>query len=143
MNLYEMYQTDTGKERDKGVKLEFPGGAKIWVRRAGGQNTAYEKAIEAVMKPYRRQIRQNMLEEGKAQELEAVAYARGVILDWEGVNDEAGNTLDCTEENIVKLFTDLPDLFVEVKQQATDLSNFRREQQESDAKNSGKRSNMN
>ena len=143
MNLYEMYQTDTGKECGKGVKLEFPGGAKIWIRRAGGQNTAYEKAIEAVMKPYRRQIRQNMLEEGKAQELEAVAYARGVILDWEGVTDESGNNLDCTEDNIVKLFTDLPDLFVEVKQQATDLSNFRREAQESDAKNSGKRSNMN
>ena len=143
MNLYEMYQTDTGKERDKGVKLEFPGGAKIWIRRAGGQNTAYEKAIEAVMKPYRRQIRQNMLEEGKAQELEATAYARGVVLDWEGVTNEAGNALDCTEENIIKLFTDLPDLFVEVKQQATDLSNFRREAQESDAKNSGKRSSMN
>ena len=142
MNLYDMYKTDTGKERDKGVELEFPGGAKIWVRRAGGQNTAYEKALEAVMRPYRRQIRQNMLEEGKAQELEAIAYARGVIIDWEGVTDEEGNALEFTEANAIKLFADLPDLFSEVKQQATDLSNFRREQQESDAKNSKKRSDM-
>jgi len=92
------------------------------------------------MKPYRRQIQQGLLDEGKARELEARVYARGVIIDWDGVTDEAGNELECTEENVVKVFTDLPDLFTEVKQQANDLSNFRREQQESDAKNSRTRS---
>jgi len=140
MGLYDLYKTDTKKERDQGVEVEFPGDAKVWLRRAGGQNTDYEKALEKVMKPYRRQIQQGMLDEDKSRELEARVYARGVIIDWDGVTDEQGNELDCTEENIVKLFTDLPDLFVELKQQATDLSNFRREQTGEDAKNYKKHS---
>ena len=143
MSLYDLYKTDTSKEKDDGVEIEFPGDAKVWIRRAGGQNTAYEKALDAVMKPHRRQLQQGMLDEGKARELEARVYARGVIIDWSGVTDESGKTLDCTEENIVKLFTDLPDLFTEVKQQANDLSNFRREQVEADAKNSRTRSTTN
>jgi len=140
MNLYDLYQTDQKKERDNGVEVEFPGGVKLWIRRAGGNNVAYEKALDEVMKPYRRQLQQGLLDEGKARELEARVYARGVIINWEGVTDESGAKMDCTEENIVKLFTDLPDLFVEVKQQATDIANFRVEQREADAKNSGNRS---
>jgi len=36
MSLYDLYSTDASKERDKGVEIEFPGDAKIWIRRAGG-----------------------------------------------------------------------------------------------------------
>jgi len=140
MSLYDLYGTDQKKERDAGVEVEFPEGVRMWIRRAGGSNTRFERALDAVMKPYRRQIQQNLLEEGKARELEARVYARAVIIDWEGVTDEKGNVLDCTEENIVKLFTDLPDLFTEIKQQAQELANFRLEQREADRKNSKTRS---
>lgn len=140
MNLYDLYKTDSSKEREKGVEIEFPGGATIWVRRAGGSNTQFSKALDAVMKPYRRQIQQGILEDGKANELEARAYARGVIIDWSGVTGPDGKEMECTEENIVQLFTDLPDLFTEVKQQANDLANFRSQEQEADAKNSKTRS---
>jgi len=140
MSLYDVYKTDAAKERDQGIEMDLPGGAKMWLRRAGGANTKFDKVMDAVMKPYRRQIQQGTLEEGKAEELEATVYARAVIIDWEGVTDESGNVLDCTEENIVKVFTDLSDLFIDVKQQASNMSNFRAEQQAEDAKNSKGRS---
>jgi len=143
MGLYDVYKTDVKKESDKGIEMDLPGGAKMWLRRAGGANTRFDKAMDAVMKPFRRQIQQGILEEGKARELEATVYARAVVIDWEGVTDEKGKMLDCTEENIVKLFCDLPDLFMDVKQQASDMANFRRQQQESDAKNSKTRSGTN
>lgn len=143
MSIYDIYKTDAAKERDQGIEMELPGGAKIWLRRAGGANTKFDSVMDAVMKPYRRQIQQGILDEGKAAELEATVYARAVVIDWAGVTDEDGNLLDCTEENIVKVFTDLPDLFLDVKQQASSMANFRRAQQEEDAKNSGSRSTTN
>ena len=143
MGLYDVYKTDVKKETKTGIKMEWGDDLKIWLRRAGGNNSQFNKAMDAVMKPYRRQLQNETLEEGKAQELEATVYARAVVVDWEGVTDEKGKTLDCTEENIVKVFCDLPDLFLDVKQQAQSMANFRAEQQEADAKNSKTRSGTN
>ena len=143
MNLYEVYKTDTTKERENGIRVDLPGDAAIWLRRAGGANSHFDRAMDAVMKPYRRQLQMGTLDDGKAEELMATVYARSVVIDWEGVTDEQGNKLDCTEENIVKVFTDLPDLFEDVKAQAGNMANFRREEVEEAKGNSGKRSTMN
>lgn len=143
MSLYDIYKTNREKERNKGIEMELPDGARIWLRRAGGSNTMFDKVQDAVTKPYRRQIQQSILEEGKARELDATVYARAVVIDWQGVTDENGQLLECTEENIVKLFTELPDLFVDVKQHASDMANFRDAQRAEDAGNSKKRSTTN
>lgn len=143
MSLYEVYKTDEAKEQDEGIRVDLPGGAQIWLRRAGGANTKFDRVMDTVMKPYRRQIQQGLLDEGKAQELEATVYARAVVIDWKGVTDENGETLDCTEANIVKVLTDLPDLFVDLKTQAQSMANFRKAEQEADAGNSKKRSTTN
>lgn len=130
MNLYEVYKTDANKEAEEGIKVDLPGGASISLRRAGGGNGLFDRAMDTVMKPYRRQLQMGTLDDGKADELMARVYARAVVIDWQGVTDEKGKKLDCTEENVVKLFTDLPDLFEDIKAQASNMANFRRQEQE-------------
>lgn len=130
MSLYEVYKTDSTKEREEGIKVDLPGGASIRLRRAGGSNVQFDRAMDAVMKPYRRQLQMGTLDDGKADELMARVYARAVVIDWENVTDEKGKKLSCTEENIVKVFTDLPDLFEDIKAQASNMANFRRAEQE-------------
>ena len=66
----------------------------------------------------------------------AEAYAEAVIIGWRGVKDHQGRELPFTKENAVKLLTDLPELFADIRGQAKDIANFRKAAIEADAKNS-------
>ena len=48
-----------------------------------------------------------------------------MVLGWKGVTDRDGNELPFTKDNVVTLLTDLPDLFNELRNEATRQSNFR------------------
>jgi hypothetical protein len=62
-------------------------------------------------------------------------YVETVVLGWEGMLDAAGNPLPFNKENALKLFTDLPDLFQDVMEQAGKLALFREDIREDEAKN--------
>ena len=66
----------------------------------------------------------------------AEVYADAVIVGWSGVKDEAGKEMAFSRENVIKLLTDIPELFRDIQQQANLVSNFRAEAKEADAKNS-------
>lgn len=132
-NPYELFKTD-GDLETKGVVLNY-GGFKITVARAGGANKKYSKVFEAKIRPHRRAIANGTLDETTDRQVMAEVYADAVVLGWEGVTDKEGDEMPFTKANVVKLFTDLPDLFVDVIQQANTVSVFRQDELEVDAKN--------
>lgn len=131
--LHELFKTNQDKE-SKGVVLDY-GDVKITIARAGGNNKAFAKEMEKLTKPFRRQISAGTLPDKTADIILKKAYAKHVILNWEGVVDEQGNPVPCTEENIIKVFDELPDFFIDIQEQSRNIGLFRDEEIEDAAKN--------
>ena len=139
MSLYKQFATDKNVERD-GVVLSYGKNSKnkdinIRIARAGGANIRYAKLLEAAIKPYRRQLQNETMDNGVAEDITMRVYAQSVVLGWEGVEDENGNDMEFTVENCMKLFKDLPDLWADIQSQATRAALFRQDILEADAKN--------
>lgn len=133
-NLYEMFGTDKRFEQE-GIWYAFSEDTKFLLARAGGSNVRFAKVLEAKTRPYRRQIENESIDLDLANGLLIEAFAEAVLLGWQGVTDADGNDLPYSRENAVKLLKDLPDLFAELRNEATRLSNFRTEEIEEDAGN--------
>lgn len=139
MSLYRQFKTDTKLEKE-GVLLHYGTNSKgkdimIRVARAGAGNDAYVKRMEAKVKPYRRQIQNETIERALLTGILREVFAETVVLGWDGVEDENGKDMPFSKDNCVKLFTDLPDLFEDVQEQAQKAALFRAEIREADAKN--------
>ena len=139
MSLYKQFATDKNVERD-GVVLSYGKNSKnkdinIRIARAGGANIRYTKLLEAAIKPYRRQLQNETMDNGVAEDITMRVYAQSVVGGWEGVEDENGNDMEFTVENCMKLFKDLPDLWADIQSQATRAALFRQDILEADAKN--------
>lgn len=134
MNAYDMYGADKQKEVD-GITLDF-GEFKIKIARAGGANLNFAKVMEEISRPYRRAMAQNVLDPKIGERILAEGYAKAIVKKWEGVKDADGNDLPFSVDNCIKLFTDLPDLFAAVREEAEKLANFKKAAKEDEAKNS-------
>lgn len=142
MSLYNLFKTDENLEKD-GIWIEYGEASngeptRIKIARAGGQNTAFTKALDKATKPYRKAIQTGMLDDKTADRIYKDVFADKVVLDWMNVEGPDGKMMDFTKENVMKLFTDLPDLFADLREQAGNVSLFRAEVREADLGNSGK-----
>jgi hypothetical protein len=127
MSLYSLFETVDNLENE-GIFLEISPGVKFKVRRMGGKNKKYSEVMAKLSRPYKRQIDQGLLEEQTARKLLQRAFIRTVLCGWEGVTDKNGVDLQYTEENAETIFTDLPDLFDVLQEEAQKLSNFKEEE---------------
>lgn len=139
MSLYRQFKTDSKLEKE-GVLLEYGQNSKgksicIRIARANSSNDAYVKRMEAKVKPHRRQIQNETIERALLVGILREVFAETVVLGWENVEDENGKDMPFTKDNCIKLFTDLPDLFEDVQEQAQKAALFRAEIREADAKN--------
>jgi hypothetical protein len=135
MSIYTKFKTDKNREKD-GVTLDYGDGVMIHIARAGGSNTAYLKAMEKMYRKHRRQIQLETLPEETAAKLLREIWADTVVLGWEGITDEkTGGPIEFSRDACIKLFEDLPDLFVDIREQATSAALFREANKEEDAKN--------
>lgn len=138
-SLYRQFQANGDLEK-KGVLLEYGmnnAGLPITIRiaRAGGSNDRFVKRMEAKVKPFRRQIQTETMDGELAKRLVREVYAETVVLGWENVEDKDGNPLDFSVANAIALFTDLPDLFADVQEQAGRAALFREQNLEAEAGN--------
>lgn len=134
MSLYRHFKTSARQEAE-GVDLSYPGGVKIKIARAGGSNLAFKKAFERLARRYRRQLELEILPLDVQNKLLQEVYADTVVLGWEGVTDELGRPMEHTRDNVLKLFTDLPDLWADVKTCAENATLFREHLDELESKN--------
>jgi len=121
-SVYEAFETSKSLESD-GVVVDF-GDFKFILARAGGSNRKFNAAVERRMRPHRRALQAGTLDPEVGDRIAAECFAEAVVLGWEGVTDRQGNPLPFTRENCVQLLLDLPDLFADLRTQATNLSNF-------------------
>lgn len=131
---YSAFQTDS-KMETAGVVLDFGDAGKFRVARAGGSNKRFNTKMMSVTKPHRHAIDQGTLDDSVATALFIDVYAETVVMSWEGVTGPDGQTLEFNKANVVKLLTDLPDLFTSIRRECEKAANFRAEALESDAKN--------
>ena len=134
MSLYSKFATDPSVE-NQGIFLDYGDGCKIRIRRAGGANKEYIKAIERLSRTHRFQIQTGRLSIDESRQIMAEVYANTIVLGWEGVKGPNGEEILFSKENCLKLFTDLPDLFADVQAQADNAAFFRVNIDEADAKN--------
>lgn len=141
MNLYKQFNTDTKRERD-GINLQYgfvdeaqTKPIQIRIARAGGSNAAYKRVLENRVKPYRRQIQNETLDLDTMTAIMREVYAETIVLGWNNVQDAEGNDMAFSKENVIKLFTDLPELFEDVQNAASTQALFRQETLEQEAKN--------
>lgn len=148
---YAMFKTNKDTEKN-GITLNY-GDFYIVVGRAGGANQKFKGAMKRIFDPHRRAIQTDTLPEKKMTELMVQAYAESNVYDWgykakpedkdfvQGkflAKDDKGIdvVLDLNRDNVIKVFTDLPDLFTDVQEQAGKVSLFRDVIDEEDGKNS-------
>ncbi len=139
MSLYKNFKTDGNVEK-LGVVLEYGNNSKgkpmsIRIARAGGNNTKFSKTVEFKTRPYRRQLQNETLEQEVSDRILREVYAEAVILGWDNVEDEAGKEMAFTKENVIKLLTDLPELFKDIQEQSQKTALFRAELLENDSGN--------
>jgi hypothetical protein len=140
MSLYSAYETDPKLETE-GVHLEVGTTADgristIRVRRAGGANQLFAKVFEQKSKPYRRLMDIPGAHAPAVQDrVMRETYADAVVVGWENIEGRDGKPLEFTKENVLKLFTDLPDLFRTVVKESQDMALFRAHVREDEAGN--------
>lgn len=137
MHNLAKHRMDPAKEQN-GFEFTYDEeeGVVFTLARAGGSNKEFDKALEEAMKPYRRngQLGIKIPEEKDALILKEV-FAETVLKAWRGIKNEDGSDFQFTKENAVRLFTEFPDIFMALRVQANELSNFRKEALEVEAKN--------
>ena len=129
----KMFQTDRNLE-EEGVIVDFGQGVKVKVARMQSERSrAVRRRLE---KPYRKRFQQNDVPDDVMENILICQMAEGIILGWEGVTDEEGHPLECTEGNIKKVLTKFPDFKDAVAQASMTRETFMQEEAEEDLKNS-------
>lgn len=138
--LHKQFKTDKKAEKD-GIAVRFdPNDDKtvptFYVARMGGANeTEWLKARARVWAPHREaEVLQTLSEDTKYQ-LARQSFVEGCLRGWENVQDEDGNPIPYSAPAAVKLFEELPDVFVELQNRALSLSAYLVVNVEASAKN--------
>ena len=134
MSAYDQFLTDKDLE-SSGVLIDY-GDFSLTIARAGGANKAFNKTLESLSRPYRKQIQAGRLSREVQDDLMLKAFARSVVKTWEGMTDAEGASLPFNEENFIKVMKDLPDLWEDIQGIALGMEAFRKEVREEEAGNS-------
>ena len=141
MSLYKQFATNSEKEME-GVEVQMPEAENedgsiptFVVSRMGKANKRYTKALEAATRPYRRQIELGTMNNDKAEEIFMGVFVDTVLKGWKNVRGEDGKPLEFTKAAAVKLFTDLPEVYERLQEEAKLSANFRDAALEEEVKN--------
>ena len=142
-DMYELFQTDADAEKN-GVFIDY-GSFRVKLARAGGANKRYNRLLEAKSKPYRRAIQTKTMDNELAEKLMRDVFVEVCILGWDvkidddewksGILNEKKEIVPFNKANVLRTFEMLPELFTDLSDQATLLSNYRLGELEEDAKN--------
>lgn len=134
MGTYDKFSTDQKLEKE-GITLDLGEAGKFQLARAGGANKRFALRFQALTKPYRRAIQTESLDEETSNRILREVYVDTVLLGWSGVSGPDGKELAFSKENAMKVLSDLPWLFEEIRRAAEDASIFRLIVMEADAGN--------
>lgn len=127
-SIYEVFDTDRSAE-ETGIRLNY-GEFSITIARAGGANKRFSKMLERRLEPHQRAIQAGLMDDDRARKILAEVFAETVVLGWDNVPDREGKLIVFSKEACAKLLLELPELFDDLREQATKASNFRQAQRE-------------
>ncbi len=130
-SVYDLFETETDAEVG-GTWIDI-GPSKFKLARAGGANENFMKTAAKRLKPFQSAI--DSLPRKAADELARGIFIDTVLLDWKDVTDRSGKVIPYSREAATKLFTDLPNLFIALQNEANKMSNFTKSNLEAAAKN--------
>lgn len=144
MSMYNQFKTSQVFET-KGVEIDY-GDFRVTIARAGGANKKFARLLEAKTKSFRRAIQMEVMDNDRAGDILMEVFAEAVILNWEtkvagkfkvGIESADGGEklLPFNTANVLTTLRNLPDLFLDLQQQATRQALFREEIVEDDAGN--------
>lgn len=151
MGLSKQFATDMSLET-KGIVIDY-GTDRITIARAGGANKKYERLLEAKTKHLRRALVVGAVGNEQSMAILHEVFAETIVLGWEvntgtatkpkwekGIDPkDAGeigdNLLPVNADNIKKVFIHLPDLFLDIQEQARAGALYRQEINEAQAGN--------
>lgn len=144
MGLYDVFETDSDLEQ-KGIWVDY-GDFKIRLASAGQGNPKYVKYAEKALKPIRKALDAGAVDNKRSQAILADIYAKTVILDWVTFDKEAdewktgiemkdGSIGEFNYDNVVNTLKALPNLFIDLQEQANSMANFRKAELEGDSGN--------
>lgn len=141
-NVYEMFETNKDLEQ-KGIIVDY-GQFRVRLAHAGGSNKKYKDLLDAKLKPYERQMNAQIMDDEVGTQILREVYAATIVLDFEvknedgtytqGVPSKDGVTPFSTKE-VIRLFVELPVLFIDLKKQAENFALYRTVLQEEAVKN--------
>jgi len=126
-NLDSIFKMDKSAEQE-GIWLKY-GTTRFLVRRFGGENDLFQKAMAKYHKPHARQIELGTMGDKEKVEVLAKVFCSACLVRWENVEAD-GKPLECNFENSVKLLTSLPDLFDALYREANTMSNYKVESED-------------
>ena len=143
MGLFSDFKNDDSAEKD-GQWFQYGNNTRIKIARAGGANKVYQKRLDAVSRPYRRQIATDTLTNEQATDILMQVYASVLVKGWEtkrderwesGIENEEGELVQFNTDNVLSTFRSLPDLFTMVRDDAQKGAHYRANLMEEAAKN--------
>jgi len=142
MSMYDIFETDEDLE-NTGVWLDY-GDFRLKIASAGQGNKKYVRYAEKALKPVRRAMQAGAVSNERSLAIMSDIFAKTIVLAWEikseegwkpGIEARDGSVLPFNYENVLATFEALPNLFMDVQEQAQSISNFRKAEREEDSGN--------
>lgn len=125
-NVYDIFKTDKKLEAEKGIELDYED-FSFQILRASSANKKFMKSYSKITKKYEKQLDRGILGPEKNEKIMHRLYAESIVIGWKGIKDEKGKEIPFSSENCIKLFVDLPELYLVIHQEANNMNNFRGE----------------
>jgi len=97
------FKQDLTKESE-GVWFDFESGIRVLI--ASTNSPKFKKFLKALTKPHIQAIRSNTASVDLQTALFKKAGSKYLVLDWENIEDDDGNPIECTPENCLEIFND-------------------------------------
>lgn len=142
--IAHLMKTDPSLEK-KGIKIDY-GHIRVTIARSGGAHKQYSKRLEALLKPYRRQLDNETLSDEKSEQILKEAFVDTIIKNWETkiddefkvgiwpadagqeVKDESkAKLLPVNKKNLLAVFELVPDLYLDLAEQSKKAALFRQD----------------
>lgn len=142
MGMYDIFETDEDLETT-GIWLDY-GDFRLKVASAGQGNKKYVRYAEKALKPIRRAMQAGAVSNERSLAIMSDIFAKTIVLDWQvkaddawksGIEGRDGDILPFNYDNVIATFSALPNLFMDIQEQAQSIANFRKGELEDDSGN--------
>ncbi len=142
MGMYDIFETDEDLETT-GIWLDY-GDFRLKVASAGQGNKKYVRYAEKALKPIRRAMQAGAVSNERSLAIMSDIFAKTIVLDWQvkvddawksGIEGRDGDILPFNYDNVIATFSALPNLFMDIQEQAQSIANFRKAELEDDSGN--------